>query len=76
MKPQTTEAVKYIWFNPENELYELGTREEYKTRRQNSHLWGYFSLILKVRPTYASSSAKAIEQLNLVRQEQIALPTE
>lgn len=62
-------STEYVWYNPAEELYQKGSRQEFRYFLQTSGSQEEFSLIMKLSNQSSHLARKVVEQLNIARQE-------
>lgn len=61
-----------IWYNPDLDLYQKGTRTEFNTIVENSSNANRFSILYQFNQSSVKLADKILNSLNLVRQSRLA----
>ena len=64
--------MNFIWFNPDRNIYELGTGDFFKSQRSLSNNPNGFTLLYKMTETTLRVGEKLIRELNRARVENVA----
>lgn len=61
--------MKFIWFNPDKNLYQMGAADDYKLGRSISNNPEGFTLLYKLNATSSRLGEKLITELNKARKQ-------
>ena len=66
--------MEYIWYNPDVELYQIGSGSMYKLLKRSSKNTYGFTLLYKLKPSLKKLGKKLITELNNARVEEVPQP--